>query len=111
MQKTLKERFDPYYIFDDEFASVPGAQLNQGRTYNDLQMVSEPFNVKNFYPELETQVGKQKGSVVANLCGGLASGNNKSTKNQGVPERFVKMLIASNTNKTGKEGASGCEIF
>jgi hypothetical protein len=36
MQKTLKERLDPFYIFDDEFVSVPGAPLNQGRSEKEL---------------------------------------------------------------------------
>jgi len=102
MQKTLQERLDPYYIFDDEFHSSPGAPLNQGRSEKDLQMVTEPFDIKHFYPDLEKQVGKE--SPMLEGCGDMKSMIGTAQKS-GIPQRLVRQVVAK------QAGSSGCEIF
>jgi len=76
--------------------------LNQGRSEKDLQMVTEPFDIKHFYPDLEKQVGKE--SPMLEGCGDMKSMIG-ATQKSGIPQRLVRQVVAK------QAGSSGCEIF
>lgn len=51
-KKTLLERIDPYYIFQDEFASDPPAIINMKQTICKLFNISADEKDAEFEPEL-----------------------------------------------------------